>query len=218
MQGVELWYPTRNRLTRETARWAIWMGQNFPKVEQFIGPDLPYCQWGPDRARNRIVQSFLTREAEWLWMVDADTVPPKDKRRVKDFLYKRQEVVVTGVTDGYNAYHGEDLPPGGWLTRCGQFPSLYRWEYDNEGKINGWNPLEKGSDYSEAEACGAACLKVHRSVFKRLTKPYFLVAEDNFGEDLFFCAHLKAEGIDLKVDTNITCSHWKEIELRADDA
>lgn len=213
-RGIELWYPTRERLTRQTTRWALWMARTFPKVEQFIGPEMPYCTWGPDRARNRIVDSFLTRNAEWLWMIDADTVPPCDKRIVRDFMFARHEDVVTGVVDGYNALRGA-IPPGGWLTIVGQFPSLYRWDFDSKGKIQGWIPLDKGSDYQRAEACGSACLKIHRSVFAKLKKPYFLAIEEQYSEDLFFCAQLKEKGIQLKVDEEMVCDHWKEIELKA---
>lgn len=210
---VELWYPTRERLTRQTARWAIWMGRTFPKVEQFIGPEAPYCTWGPDRARNRIVESFLTRDAEWLWMVDADTVPPFDKKFVAHFLHQETGPVTTGVVCGYNASRGGSILPGGWMEIMGLFRSLYVWDYDSEGKIQGWIPLRDDQPASKAEACGTACIKIHRSVFEKITKPYFHVIEDKYSEDLFFCSQLKAKDIPLAVDEGMKCDHWKEVEL-----
>ena len=71
---------------------------------------------------------------------------------------------------------------------------------------------EKGKLY-ECELFGTGCFAVHRSVFSKITKPYFLFKYDSEGmvsasEDLYFCEKVRNAGIPLFFDARYVCEHF----------
>lgn len=147
-----------------------------------------------DRARNTIVKAFMDGDYTHLLFIDSDTVPPVD---AIEKLLSHDVPIVSGLTPILNR---EDLE-----------------QYDN--CFIGGESVVRQTGLQPIDRCGASCLLIKREVFNTLTPPYFkfvMNAENTKqvqGEDLYFCNALKHTPFQLVADTEVVCSHVKEIEL-----
>lgn len=161
--------------------------------------------------RTKLVEAFLSepKHPEWLWITDSDMVYEHDTlERLVAIADSKERPVVGGLCFG----GGRDKAI---------FPTLYVLHPPTaEGRQPEWDRL---NDYPrdqliKIDGTGAACLLVHRSVFRRMAEhfpppfPWFgetVLNEVGQGEDLTFCYRLKAMGIPLFVDTRIKVGHQK---------
>lgn len=145
-----------------------------------------------DRARNTIVKVFLAGDYTHLFFIDSDTIPPPD---ALDRLLAHDVPIVSAITPIYNL---EDVE-------------------QRDNCYNAQSPISRYSGLQTIDACGASCLLIKREVFASLTPPYFrfIMSDDNTevlqSEDLHFCSRL--DKYTLLADTDIVCSHIKEVEL-----
>jgi GT2 family glycosyltransferase len=145
---------------------------------------------GPlDACRNRMVQKLLSREEEWLLMVDADIVPPDNA--LFELLSHEKEIVSAPSL----VRKGNEAAPL-ILRREGE---EYRSMHNPEG-------------LTEVDATGTGCILVHRSVFQRIPPPWFeFVLDQNGllkrGEDFEFCERARSAGFSIYVDCDLLCEH-----------
>jgi hypothetical protein len=131
--------------------------------------------------RNKIVDAFFASDADDLVFIDADV--GFDARVLPRILSYRQEVVGGLVpkrsTESESDYHQNALTG---VSEDGLFQSL---------------------------EVPTAFLRIKRSAFAKLEKPYFRAESDPdaYGEDIYFCRHWCATGNFLWVDADITFSH-----------
>ncbi len=172
---------------------------------EFIYPDRLAHRIFHDAARNGIVEDFLTTDADILWFLDSDVVPPTH--------------ILDLITE-----HGDK-----WDVAGAPYP-IFMEANKGDGrtvvftaykKINGGLrpsdiPLE-GTDYLDGLATG--CLFIKRDIFSKLTKPYFAFEYDEetrapkVGEDLGFCLKLGKMGYQFFTDYSMVCKHYKNVEL-----
>lgn len=162
--------------------------------------------------RNHAVRSFLSTEAEWLFMVDDDMVVPMGA--IEAFLASadpEKMPVLAGLTWG--------------MGRDGIFPTLWRFE-EKIGELVRFDSWPENA-LLRVDGTGAACLFVHRSVFERMLEakfsphaPWFEelgMGEHTVGEDVAFCLRLRQLGIPLYVDTALQFGHVKPRTIDADE-
>ncbi len=104
-----------------------------------------------DKNRNMIVESFLRTDADWLFWLDADTVPPVGGiRRLLDT--------------------GKSLVSGLYYLRSKPFtPVAYLRQSDNRYRpLSEW---ERG-EIVPVDAAGMGCCLVHRSVYEEIKNKY----------------------------------------------
>lgn len=166
-------------------------------------------------ARNHAAGEFLRSDAEWLVMVDHDTVP------VRNFI----EIIPMMEADGkFIAGLPYPVMPG----RDGAFPYPHfglGWLNDSGGYRGLGNlPPDWSTGY---DFLGGGCLVVHRTVFEKVPQPYFKMVSNDAqveilssekglvgrGEDQYFTYKAKEAGFGLWVHSDFTCEHYKTIPL-----
>ncbi len=141
-----------------------------------------------DLARNELVEKFLATDADSLLFVDADV--GWDAKAVTRVLSHPQEIV------------GGLVPK-----RDSASDSTF-----HQNAITG--RMQNG--LFETKELPTAFMRIKRSAFAKLTKPYFKIGSDpkDFGEDIYFCRRWCALGESLWIDSDISFSHrggkaWK---------
>lgn len=158
-----------------------------------------------DAARNAMVEEFLQSEAELLWFLDSDVVPPTD---IFEMVLKKDEWEVAGAP--YPVF----MTPGGR-----DRPEIVFTAYKGRtGKgLSCANVPQSGVEYIDGLATG--CMFIKRHVFEKLVKPYFEFRYDKetrtliSGEDLSFCMKVNDLGYKFYVDYSMTCKHYKNVCL-----
>ena len=141
-----------------------------------------------DLARNEIVEAFLASPATDLFFIDADV--GWDAKAVTRFLTYSQGVVA-------------GLVPKRSANCEGEF---------HQNALTG--VIEDGL-FQSLEA-PTAFMRIKREVFARLKRPYFRTAsaEEDWGEDIYFCRRWCELGEWIWIDSDVTFSHrgdkvWK---------
>lgn len=175
------------------------------KIE-FIYPK--YCVYRifHDFARNMVTEEFLQSEADILWFLDSDIVPPSDCLDI--VLYPTMEWKVAGCP--YPVCMTVNDETGPQIVWC---------VYDkNSAKgLRACDVPTKGIKLVGGLATG--CMFIKREVFSQLEKPYFSfdyhpeTRELIGGEDLRFCKAVNALGYEFYTDFSKVCKHYKQVDL-----
>lgn len=188
--------PTSGQLDREVARWWAWAMRHTDLDIDFV-----YNTEGVDRTRNVVVEKFLGTEAQYLWMIDDDVVPPRKKELINRFL-SWEYPIVSGFYDRFDGFVG--------------VPQVYAKVEEER-----WMPMPRSAWPSKesvfrAAAAGAGCIRVHREVFEKMPYPWFEFREGirdgvrfRTSEDFIFCD--KAGGV--VVDPLMECKHMRDVDL-----
>jgi GT2 family glycosyltransferase len=151
-------------------------------------------------ARNMLVDGFLKTDATHLWMVDDDTIPPKD---ALEKMLAVDADIVTAVTP---------------IIRENKIVSnIYP---DVGGKPLAMDTIHaraaKGERFTVAGA-GASCILIKRAVIEKLAHPYFaeVWSEDgNFmTEDIFFGNVAQEEGFAITCIPSVVCGHARTVVI-----
>ena len=151
-------------------------------------------------ARNDIARQAKAEQADYVFMVDSDIVLPSDA--LANLMEKPVDVCL-----GYYA-HRTYGAWGGEVTVYRLGESDFTQQYtsaDMAGmRANGINRVK-------VHGGGLGCALVRVDAFDRLEFPYFdWVNYGNgalLGEDTYFCDRCARAGIDIWVDTRVTCGH-----------
>lgn len=158
-----------------------------------------------DFARNGLVEDFLESDADILWFIDSDVVPPPHAldlvSKYSDFWdlagcpypvfmsvpgYKGPQIVFTVYKRDETGMHASKVPT-------------------------------EGTEF--VDGLGTGCMFIKRDVFEKLEKPYFefkyrkddmMITE---GEDLGFCRKVSDLGYKFFIDYSMVCKHYKTIDL-----
>lgn len=180
-------------------RLSQWWGRWAAKELQSVDIDVHVCNRGPDRARNEIIEAFLSSDAYNLWLLDRDVVPPSSRTVIYGFLSSIYPVV-SGVTDIYN---------GRW-----HYQQVYK--QDDKSQTYWTQSQDKwplGARCFRADAAGAGCLCVLRETLASMKPPWFEFegpsGPSQVGEDISFCR--KVGGV--VIDSKMMCRHYKVVDL-----
>ena len=151
-----------------------------------------------DLARNQIVKEFLKTDADFLFMIDDDVIPPRNA--LEKLLFDDKDIV-SGVYPAHTKdVDGRPQPPAPLAIRDGE-------------------PVH-GSGLEKVDWGGAGCLLVKREVFEAIDKPWFEFefTEDHslmtVSEDVHFFNLAKAQGFEVWADFDVQCGHVKMVDLR----
>jgi cellulose synthase/poly-beta-1,6-N-acetylglucosamine synthase-like glycosyltransferase len=150
--------------------------------------------------REALVDKYLETDAEFLFFLDDDTIPPPD---AIEKLLSSDKDMVTGITWGKKA-DKENKPMIGYQNpRNGIIQWTTSWVYPDLFRIDG---------------CGLSCALIKRSVLDGMTKPRFLYNwrlkhpnggyTDIFeGEDIFFSMKVKEIDKEIWANSDVRCQH-----------
>lgn len=172
----------RIELCQRLYEWKARYG-NFFDVYPVIGKTIP-------EARNECANTFLKSDASYLFFCDSDIIPPTN---AIDML----------LSHGFDKKIISGLCPIIKRDSDGQSKKIYLTlkkvalgEYKIiDTELNG---------LIEVDATGTACVMIHRSVFKKITPPWFA----NLAEDFFFYEKAREAGFKVYVDHNCKVTHW----------
>jgi hypothetical protein len=172
---------------------------------EFIWPALCVRRIFHDFARNSLVEEFLKSDADILYFLDSDVVPPPD---VFDMVMEHEKWVVAGAP-----YPIFMTPPG--YTE----PQIVFTAYKGVGSkgVSAADCPNEGKEFIDGLATG--CLFVKRELFSQMQKPYFAFEYDEetrsltAGEDLSFCRKVRDLGHKFYVDYSKVCRHYKHVCL-----
>jgi len=157
-------------------------------------------------ARNLCVEEFLRQDYDYLFFVDADTVPPPDA--IKKLLAAKKQII-SGVTCNFKLCHDGLLRPA---------PMVMRYA-DKNNLEEGMKPVVQKSGIEEVDAFGMSCCMMHKSIFDGWESPWFTEkfvpekGEKAVGEDILFCKNVAKRGIPLFADFSIHCAHHKMTKI-----
>lgn len=115
-----------------------------------------------DHSRNLIAGDFLKSDAEWLFWVDSDTMPPAG---CVERMLANGKTLVSGVYYGKNPPH----PPIAYYKHNGGYRPIdlaVRWE---KGEI------------LKVDSAGMGCMLTHRSVFEDIQKNHQVFQQEGGG-------------------------------------
>ena len=159
--------------------------------------------WDVARARNLMAHAALDENCDYLFMVDSDTVPPRD--------------ALTHLMS-----HNLDVCLG-WYPR-GTDPSMTNMivpctlGYTESFPVSELERLaDNGVELLEVKAGGLGCALIKTSVFRRFKAPWFLFVNHGdgrwLGEDNYFCQQVAQSGSRIYADARVRCGHVKDTVL-----
>ena len=168
-------------------------------------------------ARTRNGERFLTSEAEWALLLDSDmTWMPESIIRLMRTAKEKKAQVVSGLTFMENK--GRIIPHA--------YALIPQEGGDGKPVLSPYAVLPSISEPFKVEACGGACLLVHRDAYRavyEMTKgsTSYYWQEEEFsprnhkmkGEDIVFSERLRAAGFDIWYEPRAIFPHTKKPDL-----
>jgi GT2 family glycosyltransferase len=144
--------------------------------------------------RELVAEGFLDSRREWLVMLDDDIVPSAEA--IENMLAVGGSVVVGScpVVLGKPARLVANVRRSraeGWLS---------------------W-PLNESRPFM-IDAAGFGCVLIHKSVFARLPRPWY-VSDAGQTEDIYFCRQAREAGVPIVAHPGVVCDHCKPILIGA---
>ena len=162
------------------------------------------------QARNRIAEEAIREEADYVLMVDSDTVIPSDTLRL---MLENPVDVCLGVyanRNGNNVYTKATCVCRKYMLSGEEY---YNYPTESEYSSDEISQMEsEGNSKIVIHGGGFGCALVKTEVFKTLSWPWFkwVDYEDRHGtlsEDLYFCEKCKNAGIPVYSDIRVKCGH-----------
>ena len=183
----------------QLANWLIWAPAHFD-VEVVHTDSNGVTEW-----RNIVTgKDFLPSDADVLWFVDSDTIPPQTLK----WLPLVQDCDVFGLP--YRGYTPRDV-----------YWHVFKYMGVKKGKRHYGSIQRKDwptSPTMEVDALGTGCTLIHRRVFEAMPKyPFNLIRNDDWTvgtEDMNFCYEARKKGFKVWASTKYTCGHVKDINLK----
>lgn len=162
-------------------------------------------------ARNRIAKLAIDGGYDFALMVDSDVVPPRDA------LVNLMSHGV-GFVSGYYLHRNADNRPTERTCACKledeSGEAYYNYPAESEYTCDELREMRDGGRHLvEIHGGGMGCALVARSVFERLSYPWFDWVNYSgkgrgmLSEDLYFCEKMRKARIPRYVDTRVACGH-----------
>lgn len=170
--------------------------------DSFIAMDKPPYVYlrtsnGPiDEMRNALVRDAMVSNCTHIIMMDTDQVYHPDT--IPRLLSHNLPVVGCLVHRRYPPFD----------------PLLLRGELGKYQTVEKWGPGE----LVEVDATGTGCIMFDMQVFRDMPAPWFRARQEGFGgkpigEDIGFCADLRAAGYKIFVDTSVPAGHLSQFQI-----
>lgn len=154
-----------------------------------------------EKARNQIVDGFLTSDCTHLAMFDDDTIPPED---VIDKMLALDTDVATGI---YPLIMHDELV----TNVCDGAVE------DGQGKLMSVAEIATKKEPFPIKTAGLGCSLIRREVLEKIGAPQFTSLWFQNGKfcegDAYFCGRALEEGFKVIADPRIICNHVKQVTL-----
>ena len=143
-----------------------------------------------DRARNLCHKEFLASKHDYLFFLDANTIPRPD---ILDRLMAHAAPMVAGLVQIWQEH---------------LMPMSFSLDKEKDGYVP-----HHGEGIQTVDVTTCACTLIKREVMETVKRPAFAFQhDDEFGtsglsEDFYFCERVKAAGFQIAVDFDAVCDH-----------
>lgn len=197
--------PTYENIYPDTFKsiYELEKGENEVSFDFFRGYDVA-------NARNKIAQATIDGNFDYCLMVDNDEVLPKDA--LINLLQTEQSYKLDRcMAVGYCLSR-----PSGSVNKSGR-TTAFKFGGKNYVVNDAYTANElqglrkKGIIRIQIRGSGLGCALIHRSVFERMSYPWFKWITYNnkaqLSEDLFFCEKFREICAPVFIDTRVACGH-----------
>lgn len=170
-------------------------------------------------ARNKIGQATVDGGYDYVLMVDNDEVLPKDA--LINLLETEQSYPLCGtMVVGYCLSRPANAANSSGRTTTFKFCGK-DYVADDAYTATELKALhDAGTTRVQIRGSGLGCALIHKSVFERMSYPYFKWVTYSSGaqlsEDLYFCEQLKMINVPIFVDTRVSCGHMMRHCMKID--
>lgn len=190
---------TPHRTESDYREWRAWRSQFL-----LFAPDMDFFgSRGHCVAveRTRLVKRAMEEtDAEYFFFLDDDVIPPFN---VLTALLSHQKPIVCGI------YWTREPKK----CRC---PAAYVERGTGPNTRGVPISLERGKRLVEVDYAGLGCALIRRSIFKKVSEPWFEFTLD-YGEDLYFFKKVAREaGIKPLIDLDVKCRHIGVFSIEPD--
>lgn len=173
-------------------------------------------------ARNKVAETFLDTDAEWLFVLDTDMGFAPD---TLDRLLAAADPVERPIVGALCFAQREVEQDGMSGFRCAPRATIIDWIDTPTGKRFVGRAAWAPGAVVQCAATGMACIVIHRSVIEKLREAhgpalYERIATGDgslLGEDVSFCVRAGAAGFPVFVHTGVRTTHLKQLWLSEQD-
>lgn len=204
MNKVLIAVPTYENIYPDTFKsiYNLESGENIVHFDFFRGYDVA-------NARNQIGKATVDGEYDYVLTIDNDEVVPKDA--LLNLLECQGNEPEPGMVVGYCLSRPRDTTNKTGRTTAFRFGGK-DYVFEDAYTVDELEEIRnKGVNKLQIRGTGLGCALIHRSVFEKLSFPWFkwLTYESGsqLSEDLFFCERFKEISTPIFVDTRVSCGH-----------
>jgi GT2 family glycosyltransferase len=181
-------------------RFSFNLGRRYTEYDFFLAIKGKSEQF---RARNAIVEAALSRDCDYIFMLDDDHIIDIDKKigpspkyfflnKLVNHLEGRPEIGIIGAL--YYQRGGNCDPVIMEETKKGQY--FFKTHQEVTGGMQ------------KVAVTGGGCMLIRREVFDKIESPYF-APEFEYGTDIQICKKATEAGFEVWCDTSIEIGHLK---------
>ncbi len=201
---IDIRIPTIGQPCLEQSRWLTWLSSRCDPPHDFNIGWLPNVQ-GPARGRNQLIDEFLDCDADVLWLLDDDVVPPYHFTWLRHAVAEWKTEPARVISGWYHQFSNERGP----------YPCVYDRQEDGYTHVPVTTArIEAYKSRVLVDAVGAGCLLLTREACESVQPIPFEYGERGMSEDLEFCRGLPCGVILLP---KLRCSHFKVVDVSAID-
>ena len=154
--------------------------------------------------RNMIVEEFINSGAEYLLFLDDDMYPRNDLLE----MVKYKKPIIQALT----TFMPQERPVP-LILKAAKNEKEFKLRVITQDELK-----EAKNGIIKVDGIGTGCVLIHKNVFKKIKKPYFVFEHDKDGktklsEDFYFSVKCKKSKIDMFVALEYSCGHMKVIDL-----
>lgn len=206
MEKIFVAQPTLGQSTFQQAHYLRLIAKRYANKVELVYPDECVVRRPVDNARNQLVKQFLKTDADCIWFIDADVVPPPNALDdlADDRIVHIPYLLFLGNRLTWSVF--DQVTKGGWRPQS--------WNDDLESEL-AWFESAKNMP-CKADGCGMGCTLIPRQ-FLQGNGPWFRFQHDDdggwhVGEDFDFFERLNKPGI-VYYNMDIVAEHNKEVPL-----
>jgi len=148
--------------------------------------------------RTKLVQEALKGSAEYLFFLDDDVIGPPN---LLTALLSYELPIACGLY---------------WAKKRIEERGLAAWMKVHENEYTSIDPNQDGQ-LIQVDVTGLGCALIHRSIFEKISEPFFEWLPDGVSEDFYFFEKVSREmGIKPMIDMKLKCDHIGLFRLTGD--